>query len=159
MSNLIQSSPLWTFMNLNVYFLLMVYFQPYPIKPTVDLYEPFCVLSSLDKCPTLSNQVHCAPVWIFLITFLSLYISNLIRSRPLLTFMNLSVFFHFVTAQLGPRENMVMNSESIDFCGGLAAILFFQLWIYERAQLKCNFGNLKCSNWLYQKLIGSYNWG
>ena len=65
-------------MNLSVYFPLFVYFQPYPIKPTVDLYEPFCVL-------------------------------------------------YFVTAQLGPRENMVMNSESIDFCGGLAAILFFQL--------------------------------
>ena len=70
MSNLIQSSPLLTFMNLNVYFLLMVYFQPYPIKPTVDLYEPFWVLSSLCIFPTLSNQAHCWPLWSFLCSFI-----------------------------------------------------------------------------------------
>jgi hypothetical protein len=74
--------------------------------------------------------------------------------------MNLSEYFHFVTAQLGPRENMLMNSESIDFCGGCHPVFpTLNLYEYERAQLKGNFCNLKCSNWLYQKLIGSYNWG
>ena len=57
-------------MNLSVYFLLMVYFQPYPIKPTVDLYEPFWVLSSLCIFPTLSNQAHCWPLWSFLCSFI-----------------------------------------------------------------------------------------
>ena len=120
LSNQAHCGPVWSFVNLSVYSLLMVYFQPYPITPNVDLYEPFCVLSSLDKCPTLSNQVHCGPLWTLMYTFISWQISNLIQSSPLWTFMDLSVYFllmvYFQPYPIKPTVDLYEPFWVLSFC-------------------------------------------